>query len=86
MSKVTVTTPAPAGLRVFVPDAVERGVVQVLEDEYKISDVGLASCPGGQVVAPETSFFCTVRIGGRTKSVKIVVKSFDGEYEVGQPT
>ncbi|MFD9697885.1 DUF4333 domain-containing protein [Lentzea sp. NPDC059081] len=82
---VTATPQAPEAHRVFVAAAVERDVVQVLRDEYKISDVGLASCPLGQAVDPGSSFFCTVGVGGRTKSVKIMVKSVDGEYEVGQP-
>ncbi|GHH43971.1 hypothetical protein GCM10017774_42600 [Lentzea cavernae] len=69
----------------FKADAVERGVVQILKDEYKISDVGEATCPENQLVAPDVSFISIVEVGGVDKSVKITAKSEDGEYEVGQP-
>jgi hypothetical protein len=82
----TVTaTPSPPGWRVFRSSEVERGVVTVLKDVYKISDVGVARCPEDQPVVPDTSFECTVRIGGETRQVKITIKTEDGEYEVGQP-
>ncbi|WP_170154956.1 MULTISPECIES: DUF4333 domain-containing protein [Lentzea] len=82
---MTVTSTVPALRRVFQPDAVARGVVQVLKEEYKISDIGDATCPDGQVVEPGNSFSCMVQVSGKWRSVKIVVKSVDGEYEVGQP-
>ncbi|MFS8099237.1 DUF4333 domain-containing protein [Lentzea alba] len=77
--------PAPGTREVFVAKSVERGVVQILEDEYKISGVGVARCPEGQAVEPGTSFDCTVEVGGQVKTVEIRVKTADGEYEVGQP-
>jgi hypothetical protein len=72
-------------LEVHHADAVELGVVQILKDEYKISDVGDAACPEDQLVAPGVSFICIVEIGGVDKSVKITAKSDDGECEVSQP-
>lgn len=76
--------PAPSAPRkVFSADAVERGAVQILKDEYKISDVSEAMCPEGQLAVLGTSFICIVSIGGTDKSVKITVKSEDGEFEVG---
>jgi hypothetical protein len=85
VSTVTVQPPLPTRRKVFNEDAVERGVVQILKDEYKISGVGQATCPADQLVAPGVSFICIVEVGGVDKSVKITAKSDDGEYEVGQP-
>ncbi|MFD5828312.1 DUF4333 domain-containing protein [Lentzea sp. NPDC060358] len=84
VSTVTVT-PVPTRRKVFVADAVERGVIQILKDEYKFSDVGEAVCPEDQTVAPGNSFVCVVTVSGVDKSVKVVVKSSEGSYEVGQP-
>lgn len=75
----------PSSRPVFRSDAVKRGVTQILKEEYKISDVGEVTCPDGQFAEPQAFFFCTVEVGGKVKSVKIVVKTVDGEYEVGQP-
>ncbi|SDP66927.1 protein of unknown function [Lentzea jiangxiensis] len=86
VSTVTVPQPALEGRKVFVPAAVERGIVRILTEEYKISGVGPVTCPEGQEVAPDNSFFCTVRVDGKQKFVKVVVKSSEGEYEVGQPS
>ncbi|WP_394620768.1 DUF4333 domain-containing protein [Lentzea sp. JNUCC 0626] len=72
--------------KIFDNTAVQTGIVQILKDEYKISDVGAASCSGENEVKPNTSFECKVQVGGKDKKVKIVVKTEDGEYEVGQPT
>ncbi|MEV6236585.1 DUF4333 domain-containing protein [Lentzea sp. NPDC051838] len=85
MSTVTVQPPMPTRRKVFKADAVERGVVPILKDEYKIFDVGEATCPEDQLVAPGNSFICIVEVGGVDKSVKITAKSDDGEYKVGQP-
>jgi hypothetical protein len=82
---VTATRTAPRERHVFRADAVEYGVVRVLVDEYKISDVGRATCPESQDVEPGKTFICTAVVGGVDKSVKITVKTADGEYEVGQP-
>ncbi|WP_086667019.1 DUF4333 domain-containing protein [Lentzea kentuckyensis] len=72
--------------KIFDNTAVQTGIVQILKDEYKISDVGSATCTGENEVKPNTSFECKVQVGGKDKKVKIVVKTEDGEYEVGQPT
>lgn len=85
VSTVTVQPPLPTRRKAFNADTVERGVVQILKDEYKISDVGEATCPVDPLVAPGVSFTCIVEVGGVDKSVKITAKSNDGEYEVGQP-
>lgn len=79
---------SPAGFKkkIFDNTAVQTGIVQILKDEYKISDVGSATCTGENEVKPNTSFECKVQVGGKDKKVKIVVKTEDGEYEVGQPT
>ena len=69
----------------IITSEVQNGVVGVLKDDYKISDVGSATCPAEQEVKPNTSFDCTVKVGGKDKKVKITVKTEDGEYEVGQP-
>ncbi|MFD4636547.1 DUF4333 domain-containing protein [Lentzea sp. NPDC058436] len=82
---VTVTRTAPRERHVFMTDAVEYGVGQVLTDEYKISDVGRVTCPESQDVEPGRTFICAVAVGGVDRSVKITVKTADGEYEVGQP-
>ncbi|KOX27997.1 hypothetical protein ADK67_13010 [Saccharothrix sp. NRRL B-16348] len=71
--------------KVFDQAAVQSGVVGVLKDDYKISDVESATCPAEQEVKPNTTFECTVKVGGKDKTVKITVKTEDGEYEVGQP-
>lgn len=85
VSTVTVQSPLSTRRKVFNEDSVEQGVVQILKDDYKISGVGQATCPADQLVAPGVSFICIVEVGGADKSVKVIVKSDDGEYEVGQP-
>lgn len=85
VSTVTATPPLPTRRKVFIADAVERGVVEILKNEYKISDVGEATCPENKPVTPGNSFICIVSVEGVDKSVKVVVKSADGEYEIGQP-
>lgn len=72
--------------KIFDNTAVQNGIVKILKDEYKISDVGSATCSGENEVKPNTSFECKVQVGGKDKKVKINVKTEDGEYEVGQPT
>jgi hypothetical protein len=79
-------SPAFFKKKIFDNTAVQNGIVQILKDEYKISDVGAATCTGENEVKPNTSFECKVQVGGKDKKVKIVVKTEDGEYEVGQPT
>jgi hypothetical protein len=79
-------SPAFLKKKIFDNTAVQTGIVQILKDEYKISDVGSATCSGENEVKPNTSFECKVQVGGKDKKVKIVVKTEDGEYEVGQPT
>ncbi|SER70084.1 protein of unknown function [Lentzea xinjiangensis] len=79
-------SPAFFKKKIFDNTAVQNGIVQILKDEYKISDVGAATCGGENEVKPNTSFECKVQVGGKDKKVKIVVKTEDGEYEVGQPT
>jgi hypothetical protein len=79
-------SPAFFKKKIFDNTAVQNGIVQILKDEYKISDVGSATCTGENEVKPNTSFECKVQVGGKDKKVKIVVKTEDGEYEVGQPT
>ncbi|MDX3660798.1 DUF4333 domain-containing protein [Streptomyces sp. ID05-26A] len=79
-------SPAFFKKKIFDNTAVQTGIVQILKDEYKISDVGAATCAGENEVKPNTSFECKVQVGGKDKKVKIVVKTEDGEYEVGQPT
>lgn len=79
-------SPAFFKKKIFDNTAVQTGIVQILKDEYKISDVGAATCSGENEVKPNTSFECKVQVGGKDKKVKIVVKTEDGEYEVGQPT
>ncbi|MFD1150967.1 DUF4333 domain-containing protein [Saccharothrix hoggarensis] len=69
----------------FDQAAVQTGVVGILKDVYKIQDVEGATCPAGQEVKPNTTFECTVKVGGKDKTVKVTVKTEDGEYEVGQP-
>ncbi|MFS8098854.1 DUF4333 domain-containing protein [Lentzea alba] len=79
-------SPAFFKKKIFDNTAVQTGIVQILKDEYKISEVGQATCSGENEVKPNTSFECKVQVGGKDKKVKIVVKTEDGEYEVGQPT
>ncbi|MFT7834751.1 DUF4333 domain-containing protein [Saccharothrix sp. BKS2] len=71
--------------KVFDSAEVQKGVVTILTDVYKISDVESATCPADQEVKPNTTFECTAKIDGEDKTVKITVKTEDGEYEVGQP-
>ncbi|XVV02495.1 DUF4333 domain-containing protein [Actinosynnema sp. CA-248983] len=77
--------PNPPARKVFKADSVERGVVGVMRDDYKLSDVSAVECPEDQPVVVDTSFQCTVQVGARVKEVTITVKTTDGEYEVGQP-
>lgn len=79
-------SPAFFKKKIFNNAEVQKGIVQILKDEYKVSDVGSATCTGEHEVKPNTSFECKVQVGGKDKKVKIVVKTADGEYEVGQPT
>lgn len=78
-------TPGFFKKKVFDNAEVQKGVVGILKDDYKISDVESATCPANREVKPNTTFECTVKIGGEEKTVKITVKTEDGEYEVGQP-
>jgi hypothetical protein len=84
ISTVTVA-PNPPARKVFMADAVERGVAGVMRDDYKIADISAVECPEDQPVVVGTSFRCAVQIGGRVKEVMITVTTTDGEYEVGQP-
>jgi hypothetical protein len=79
-------SPAFFKKKIFDNTAVQNGIVKILKDEYKISDVGGATCTGENEVKPNSSFNCKVQVGGKDKQVKITVKTEDGEYEVGQPT
>ncbi|MBB5954084.1 hypothetical protein FHS29_000654 [Saccharothrix tamanrassetensis] len=72
--------------KIFDNASVQTGIVQILKDDYKISDVESATCNGENPVEPNRTFTCKVKIGGKDKDVKITVKTADGEYEVGQPT
>jgi hypothetical protein len=65
---------------------VQKGVVSILKDEYKIPDVESAACTGEHQVKVGATFECTAQVGGNEKKVKITVKTADGEYEVGQPS
>jgi hypothetical protein len=78
-------TPGFLKKKVFDNNAVQSGVVSILKDDYKISDVESATCTGEHEVKPNTTFECTAKVGGKDKKVKITVKTADGEYEVGQP-
>ncbi|CCH30509.1 DUF4333 domain-containing protein [Actinosynnema sp. NPDC047251] len=79
-------TPGFFKKKIFDNTAVQTGIVQILKDDYKISDVEGATCSGENPVEPNRTFTCKVKIGGKDKDVKITVKTADGEYEVGQPT
>ncbi|WP_433273262.1 DUF4333 domain-containing protein [Actinosynnema sp. CS-041913] len=79
-------TPGFFKKKIFDNVAVQTGIVQILKDDYKISDVESATCTGENPVEPNRTFTCKVKIGGKDKDVKITVKTADGEYEVGQPT
>ncbi|MBY8852730.1 DUF4333 domain-containing protein, partial [Saccharothrix sp. MB29] len=78
-------TPGFFKKKVFDNASVESGVVRILKEDYKISDAESATCPADREVKPNTTFECTVKVGGKDKTVKITVKTEDGEYEVGQP-
>lgn len=79
-------TPGFFKKKVFDNASVQKGVVKILTEDYKISDAENATCPAEQEVKPNNTFECTVKVGGKDKKVKITVKTTDGEYEVGQPT
>ncbi|MBW4717701.1 DUF4333 domain-containing protein [Saccharothrix obliqua] len=79
-------TPGFFKKKIFDNASVQSGIVQILKDDYKISDVEGATCNGENPVEPNRTFTCKVKIGGKDKDVKITVKTADGEYEVGQPT
>lgn len=72
--------------KVFDNAEVQKGVVSILKNDYKIPDVESASCTGEHTVKVGATFECTAKVGGNDKKVKITVKTADGEYEVGQPT
>ncbi|MEU5692173.1 DUF4333 domain-containing protein [Actinosynnema sp. NPDC020468] len=78
-------TPGFLKKKVFDNAEVQKGVVRILTDDYKISDVESATCPADREVKPNTTFECTAKVAGKDKKVKITVKTADGEYEVGQP-
>ncbi|RKT55904.1 DUF4333 domain-containing protein [Saccharothrix australiensis] len=79
-------TPGFFKKKIFDNGSVQSGIVQILKDDYKISDVEGATCTGEHPVEPNRTFTCKVKVGGKEKDVKITVKTADGEYEVGQPT
>ena len=71
--------------KVFDNTAVQSGVQKILTENYKISGVSGVTCPADQDVKKDNTFTCTATINGKSQSVKITVKTDDGEYEVGQP-
>jgi hypothetical protein len=80
------STPAAPSRKVFKASAVEKGVTSVLRDDYKVAGVGSVVCPEDQPVKVGLAFNCEVDVGGESMTVKITVKTTDGEFEVGQPS
>ena len=78
-------TPGFFTTTVFDQDAVQRGVAQILSDEYG-QDPQVVACPTGQEVQAGSTFSCQVTIEGEQRNVTITVKTDDGEYEVARPS
>jgi hypothetical protein len=53
---------------------------------YGLSGVTDVSCPSGQEVKANTSFPCTLKVNGASKTVTVVVKDDSGLYEVNPPS
>lgn len=67
-------------------DAAQQGVVRVLTDDYKSTNVSNAACPSGQRVKEGGSFTCTVKVGDRERKVTITFLDGKGNYEVSRPS
>lgn len=67
-------------------DAAQQGVVRVLTDDYKSTNVSDASCPSGQRVKEGGSFTCTVKVGDRERKVTVTFLDSKGNYEVSRPS
>lgn len=66
--------------------ALERGVEQILVDEYGLARPEWITCPDGQPVHTDAVFDCTTRSKlGLTKPVKIKITTPAGDYMVGKP-
>lgn len=72
--------------KVFDQNAVQDGVVKLINDSYNM-DATEASCPkaGDTEVKAGNTFDCTVKVDGQDKTVTITVKDDDGKYEVSVP-
>ncbi|MFC0110449.1 DUF4333 domain-containing protein [Kibdelosporangium aridum] len=78
-------TPGFFMTKVLDKNAVQQGVVKILDERYgdKATDV---VCPADQEVKVGNTFECTLKVDGDDRKVTITVKSEDkAEYEVSQP-
>jgi hypothetical protein len=70
--------------KVLDTTAVQNGVKNVLQNDYKIN-VSNVTCPSNPEVKVGNVFNCQVTVDGQQKSVQVTVKTADGQYEVAQP-
>ena len=78
------------GVQVFDQAALEgpNGVEKILVNDYKVENIELVDCPADQEVEVDSTFECTVMIGGdypKELTVPVTVTSEDGQYQVGLP-
>ncbi|WP_076478299.1 DUF4333 domain-containing protein [Williamsia sterculiae] len=66
--------------------AAQNGVKTVLQNDYQAANVSDVSCPSGQKVKKDASFFCKATIDGAQQNVKITFLDDDGKYEVSRPS
>ncbi|MFC9898442.1 DUF4333 domain-containing protein [Nocardia sp. NPDC127579] len=67
------------------PNAVQRGIAQVLSESYGLVEVKDVVCPTDLPVVVGGSYECSVRVDGTKKTVAVTVTDHDGTYEVSRP-
>lgn len=83
-SESTGSIQSPEGNQVLDAASMDKTVLNILTEDYKIS-VQAVNCPSGEPDQVGETFKCTATVGGQQKQVQITVKNTSGQYEVGQP-
>jgi hypothetical protein len=67
----------------FDQESLERNVRRILVERYD-QRVETVSCPAEQQVVVGRSFECRINVAGEQRSVRITVRTEDGQFEVQQ--
>ena len=76
--------------KVFDEKQVAQGVTSVLTNTppsgYGLTGVSDVTCPSGEPVKANTSFQCTLKVNGQSKTVTVNVQDDSGLYQVNPPS